>query len=318
MGSMTRVLISQTCIDLLGPRFEALPVTPVVAGGWAEGVEVAWASSDVFRDPKLTRKVLGAAKASDELKWLHTSAAGVDSPIFRELADRGVVLTTSHVTGPTIAEYTMRAVLDWYQKPELWQQAQRERRWQEHEFREVLGTTWLIVGLGSIGREVAVRAKAFGATVIGTRRTPSGDEPVDEMLTPDRTAEVLPRADVVVLAAPATAATSGLVDEAFLAAMKPGSVLVNIARGPLVDEAALLRALDAGSLDGALLDVTNDEPLPADSPLWSHPGVALTPHSSGLGSGRLARSGEIFLENLTKFLAGEPMRNVVTDAELIG
>jgi phosphoglycerate dehydrogenase-like enzyme len=108
------------------------------------------------------------------------------------------------------------------------------------------------------------------------------------------------------------------VDEAFLAAMKPGSVLVNIARGPLVDEAALLRALDAGTLDGALLDVTNDEPLPADSPLWSHPGVALTPHSSGLGSGRLARSGEIFLENLTKFLAGEPMRNVVTDAELIG
>ena len=315
---MTRVLISQTSLDMLGSRFEALPVTPVVVGGWVEGVDVAWASSDVFRDPKLTRKLLGAAKASDDLKWLHTSAAGVDSPIFRELAERGVILTTSHVTGPTIAEYTIRAVLDWYQKPELWQEAAREHTWREHEFREVLGTTWLIVGLGSIGTEVAVRAKAFGATVIGTRRSPSGHEPVDEMLTPDRVAEALPRADVVVLAAPATPATTGLVDEAFLAAMKPGSVLVNVARGPLVDEAALLAALDAGRIDGALLDVTNEEPLSPDSPLWSHPGIALTPHSSGLGSGRHARSGEIFLENLTKFLAGETMRNVVTDSELIG
>jgi phosphoglycerate dehydrogenase-like enzyme len=315
---MTSVLISQTCIDLLGPRLTALPVTPVVVGGWVESVDVAWASSDVFRDPKLTRKLLGAAKAADDLKWLHTSAAGVDSPIFRQLAERGVTLTTSHVTGPTIAEYTMRAVLDWFQKPELWQEAQREQRWQEHEFREVLGTTWLIVGLGSIGTEVAVRAKAFGATVIGTRRNPRGDEPVDEMLTPDRVTEVLPRADVVVLAAPATASTTGLVDEGFLAAMKPGSVLVNVARGPLVDEDALLRALDDGPLGGALLDVTNEEPLPAGSPLWTHPGVVLTPHSSGLGDGRLARSGEIFIENLTKFLAGEPMRNVVTDAELIG
>jgi len=318
MVPMTRVLLSKPSLDLLGARLEALPITPVLLDGWIEGVEVAWASSDVFRDPKATRKLLGASKASADLKWLHTSAAGVDSPIFAELAGRGVVLTTSHVTGPTIAEYTMRAVLDWFQQPGEWEEAASEREWRPHEFREVLGTTWLIVGLGSIGAEVAVRAKAFGAHVIGTRRSPRGDEPVDEMVTPDRTAEVLPRADVIVLAAPATPATTGLVDADFLARTKPGAVLVNVARGPLVDEAALLAALDAGRLDAALLDVTNDEPPPAESPLWDHPRIVLTPHSSGLGSGRHGRSGEIFLENLTKYLAGEPMRNVVTDTDLIG
>jgi phosphoglycerate dehydrogenase-like enzyme len=154
---------------------------------------------------------------------------------------------------------------------------------------------------------------------VGVRRSPSGDEPVDAMVPPADVVSsgALGSADVVVIAAPATSTTRGLVDDAFLAAMKPGSLLINIARGALVDEEALVRALDAGtSLEAAILDVTSTEPLPADSPLWAHPRVTITPHDSAGGLGRYSRAADLFLDNLRRYVDGDALMHEVTEADL--
>ena len=152
--------------------------------------------------------------------------------------------------------------------------------------------------------------------MVGARRHLRGDEPVAEVVTPDRLAEVLPRAEVVVLCAPANASTRHLVDEAFLENMKPGALLVNIGRGSVVDEAALLRALDNGPLGAAILDVFETEPLPTASPLWAHPKVAVTPHNSAIASALSRRQEDLFVENLSRFVGGEPLRGVVTVDDL--
>ena len=324
--SPMRVLLTATAHERFGDR---LPphVEPVVmqadgtlAGGvaWEDaGVEVAWPTADLFEPDAPLRPFFAFLLQSSTLRWIQSPAAGVDAPVFAQLVRKGIRLTTSHVTDIPISEYVLRSVLDHYQRPEEWQASSAERAWRRHDFREVHGTTWLIIGLGSIGSAVAVRARAFGAHVIGVRRSPTGEEPIDRMVAPDGVPGVVGDADVVVLAAPASAETRHLVDAGFLAAMKPGSLLVNIARGALVDETALLDALDRGTtLEAAVLDVTATEPLPADSPLWDHPAITITPHDAAGGIGRFARAADLFLENLQRYEAGHPLRHEVTEAEL--
>lgn len=311
---MTRLLLTERAAAQLRGRYRRreLPVELVVPEGRVEDIELAWATSDLYTDRDLARRFFGALLGSDTVRWLQVSNAGVDHPVFADLVRRGVTVTTSHVTGVPIAEYVLRAVLDHYQRAELWRSSIAARRWEVHEWRELAGSTWLVVGLGAIGSEVAIRARAFGARVLGVRRTPRGDEPVDELVGLD----AVGRADVVVLAAPATRETVGMVDASFLLSMKPRSVLVNVARGSLVDEAALLAALDRGVPEAALLDVTAVEPLPDDSPLWDHPRVVLTPHSSALGDGRHERAADVFVANLERYLAGTPLENVVAEDDL--
>ncbi len=258
------------------------------------------------------RPFFGIVLRSATLRWLSVPNAGLDSPVFTAVLERGVRLTNAHVTDIPISEYVLRSVLDVFQQAELWRDAQRRRAWDRHQFREVAGTTWLIIGLGTIGHAVAVRARAFGARVVGCRRSPTGHEPADAIVSPSELRGALPSTDVVVLCLPSTADSPPLVDAAFLEAMAPGSVLVNIARGSLIDERALVAALDKGRPSAAILDVMQNEPLPDDSPLWTHPHVVLTPHNSAGGFDRYGRYDDLLVDNLARYASGEPLRNEIT------
>jgi phosphoglycerate dehydrogenase-like enzyme len=207
----------------------------------------------------------------------------------------------------------MRSILDEFQDAAQWRNQALGRRWQIHDWREISGSTWVIVGLGGIGREVAIRAQAFGARVIGCRRHPSPTDPTERTVSPDQLDQVVGLADLIVLAAPATAETVNLVDADFLAKMKSRSLLVNVARGSLIDDGALIESLDSGHLSAAILDVFRTEPLPQDHPFWSHPSIRITPHNAAGGIGRFARQAELFEENLDRYLDSRPLLNDVTD-----
>jgi phosphoglycerate dehydrogenase-like enzyme len=276
--------------------------------------DAVFISNDVFYGP--VRKCFDLIEGWPSVRWVQSAAAGVDAPIMRTLLERGTRLTRAHVTAVPIAEYVLRSVLGAFQQPQRWEEARARHEWHHQTFREVWRSTWLIVGLGAIGSEIAKRARAFDAHVIGVRRHPAGDEPVDEMITPVDLIATVPRADVVVLAAPSTAETTHLVDAAFLEAMRPDAVLVNIARGALVDEPALLASLDRGKPSTAILDVFNDEPLPDESPFWDNPRVVLTPHSSGGGNGRVARAVDVFVDNLVRWQRGDALVHEVSMNDL--
>jgi len=200
-------------------------------------------------------------------------------------------------------------VLDHFQRGQERRDAQAKHDWARLPYREIGRMNWLIVGFGAIGQATAVRAHAFGAHVTGVRRTPGAHPAAQAMATPDQVKSLLPDADVVVLLVPLSPATTHMVDADFLAAMKPGSILVNIGRGDLVDEPALLAALGAGKPEHALLDVFHDEPLPADSPFWDHPRVTLTAHASSIGDGLGPRGEALFLDNLERYLTGQKLLN---------
>jgi phosphoglycerate dehydrogenase-like enzyme len=328
-----RVLLTEGAARVFGPRLVAdHPGIELVAMGregvlsagdgtpidrTASGIEVAWATTDLYhQDRELVRPFFGLVRRCETLRWFQSAAAGYDAPIFAELIKKGVLFTKSDVHSIPIAEYVLRAALDHFQEPQRWVAAQAQRQWEGHEFRELWGSTWVIVGFGSIGAEVAQRVRAFGARAVGVRRRPTGHEPADEMVTPTELLEVLPGADVVALCAPANPTTEHLVDRRFLAAMKPSALLINIGRGSVVDERALVAALDAGELAAAVLDVFETEPLPPDSPLWSHPKVTVTPHDSANSNRRVLRQFELFTDNLGRFRRSEPLRNVVTVDDL--
>ncbi len=284
---------------------------------WEEAApEVIVGSYDVFAQKGLLRPFFGFVAKSGSLRWFQSCSAGFETDLYGELLRRGVRISTGHGTASPIGEYVVWAVLDTFLGAGAWRDAQRgSRGLRGGGHREVDGSTWLVVGMGNIGTEVATRARALGARVIGVRRTPTGDEPVDRMVTPDGLAGELGGADVVVIAAPAGDSTRHLVDAAFLAAMAPDALLVNVARGELVDEAALIAALDAGRPGAAVLDVTSVEPLPADSPLWGHPKVTISPHTSGITNSTNGRLMTLVEDNLGRYLRGAPLRQERTLAD---
>ena len=286
--------------------------------GFQKGVQVGNASGRVRRYFSSSGVFGFTTTSCQELKPTDCGVsriflAGHDGPLFPKLAQRGVRVTVTHANGVSIAEYVLHAVLDHYLGAEQWRRAQAAREWRTHEFREIEGTTWLVIGLGSIGGRVARRAQAFGATVIGSRRNPTADDPADRTVTLGEHLSVVHEADVIVLAAPASDETNGMVNDDFLGSMKPGSMLINVARGSLVDEDALLRALDRGVPEAAVLDVVGTEPLPDDHPFWTHPAVTLTPHNAAFGDGRSRRQAELFTDNLGRLLRGEDLIHEVTD-----
>jgi phosphoglycerate dehydrogenase-like enzyme len=247
------------------------------------------------------------------LEWIHVTAAGVDTLLFDELRDSGVVVTNARgVFDRPIAEYVLGAVLAHAKDSRASLDLQREREWRHRETRSILGTTALVVGTGGIGREIARLLRAAGLEVRGIGRV-ARDQDADfgtVAASKDLAAEV-GWADHLVLAAPLTEATRRLVDDRVLSAMKPDAQLVNVARGPIVDEQALLKALVDKRIGGAALDVFTIEPLPADHPLWTAPGVTITAHMSGDVVGWRETLAGQFAANVERWLADEPLVNVV-------
>ena len=230
---------------------------------------------------------------------------------------RGLAITNARgVFSEPIAEYVLMMILVVSRRLPQLLELQRERTWQPLEATELADVTVGVVGLGSIGRRVARLSLAFGCRVVATKRD-AADEPDDELsdladlLGPDRLPELLAQSDFVVLALPLTRQTEALINSTMLAHFKPGAWLVNVARGRLVDERALLRALREGPLGGAVLDTFRDEPLPPDSEFYALPNAIVTPHTSWSSGRVLDRSIELFCANLQRFARGEALDNLV-------
>jgi phosphoglycerate dehydrogenase-like enzyme len=291
--------------------------TEGLADGSLDDVEVllrGWLSTDAF-DRFIAR--------APRLAWVHSASAGVERVLTPAGLERGLVITNARgVFSRPIAEYVLMMMLVVSRRLPQLLELQRERTWQPLEGAELRDVTVGIVGLGSIGRAVASLATAFGCRVIATRRTVeasssgSGTEPgldptLVRVLGPDGLPELLAEADFVVLALPLTADTENLIDARALEQMKPGGWLINVARGRLVDERALLRALAEGPIGGAVLDAFRDEPLPPSSPFYGLPNVIVTPHTSWSSGRVLDRSVDLFCDNLRRFAAGTGLVNVV-------
>ena len=251
------------------------------------------------------------------LRWLQLPSAGA-AGYARDLPPQVQLTNARGVFGIPIAEHVMAMMLALTRGVPAMVEGQRSRTWRKPDVKrlEVFGKTMGIVGLGDIGTETARRAKAFGMRVIANRRSP-GAKPdfVDALHGPDGLDILLAEADHLVVTLPGTRHTEGLIGRAQIARMKPGAFIYNVGRGSTIDEAALAEALASGRLAGAGLDVFATEPLPQDSPLWGLPNVLVSPHCSGGTPEHRARTAEIFLDNLRRFVDGRPLQNVV-DREL--
>jgi D-2-hydroxyacid dehydrogenase (NADP+) len=272
-------------------------------------VEAAYFSGDLY--PVRAREFWRPLLRAPRLRWLHTYSAGVDDPVFQRLRARGVQLTTSSgAAAEHIAQTVMLYVLALSRDLRGWLDAQQRHEWCPRPIGDLQGEHLAVVGLGPIGLAVARLGLAFGMHVTGLRRTVSGDEPC-ETWSIARLHELLAAADHVVLALPLTSETRHIIDGSALACMNASATFINVGRGELVDESALIDALAHRRIAGAALDVFETEPLPPTSLLWSLPNVIVTPHNAALNANNDERATAIFLENLRRFVAGQELRNLV-------
>jgi phosphoglycerate dehydrogenase-like enzyme len=264
---------------------------------------------------QITREQLAAAR---RLRWLHSPAAGVGGMLFPEMVASPVVITNSRgMSADTIAEHVLAVTFAFFRRLPHAFRCQAEREWAQDAIgaegnRLIAGAQVLVVGLGAIGTAVAHRMTLLGARVTGLRRTAEEVTYREWTIAPSRLLhDLLPAADVVVIAAPHTRETRGVIGRRELALMSREAVLVNVSRGALVDEPALIDALRAGAIGGAALDVFDDEPLPQQSAFWTLPNVLITPHTSGFRLDHWDAATALFAANLERFVLGRPLVNVV-------
>ena len=285
---------------------EAMAEAEVLFGFWGPAL------IDMYPTPEKLR-----AQAPN-LRWVQLTSAGLDRAARSGLIESDFMLTSaSGLHATPIGEYVLCLMLMFCKGAERFMRAQGRREWIRYMPQELYGKTVGVVGLGHIGTEVARLAKAFGCRVIGSRRSVTArtkDGLVDELLPPSALPELLAESDFVVLAMPSTPETRHLIGEAELRAMKDTGVLINIARGAVVDEAALVRALKEGTIGGAGLDVFEQEPLPPESELWELENVIMSPHLSGGTVIYNERAVGIFCDNLRRYLAGQPLMNLADPA----
>ncbi|MEM8564145.1 MAG: D-2-hydroxyacid dehydrogenase, partial [Pseudomonadota bacterium] len=258
-------------------------------------------------------------KASTRLLWLHSYTVGVDGCLGlpAEQTDGRVFTNSKRLMGPGIAEHSMAMLLALTAKLPAYYAAQQDQKWDRSpsrtpSFGELSGKTLLVVGLGGIGTEVARRADGLGMTVLATRNSSrEGPTFVEYVGLSDELLELAARSDVIVNALPLTAKTTGIFDAAFFDSVKPGAIFISVGRGASTVQEDLIAALESGQLYGAGLDVTDPEPLPEDSPLWEMNNVIITPHISATGGDSMKRVAVVAVENLRRYVTGEPLLNVV-------
>lgn len=255
---------------------------------------------------------LDALERARALQWIQLTSAGAEQLLpARARLTRIVVTNTRGIHVDLMADYVFAAMITLNMHFPRFFADQQARRWEQRLSVPLAGRTLGVIGAGAIGGEIARRGAAFGMHVLAVKRTPAPVEGAAEVVAPDQLHGVLGRSDFVVLVVPQTAATRGMIGEAALRAMKPAAYLVNVARGSVVDEAALVHALRERWIGGAALDVFEEEPLPPDSPLWSLPNAIVTPHVAGEPADYARRVAEVFVDNLLRRRRGEPFRNVV-------
>jgi len=251
------------------------------------------------------------------LRWVQGPAAGVEHEIWRSLLVSGVRLTSAAgVHAEPIAQYVMAWILAWSQGLQGQITRSRHHEWSVVPSADLQAATVGIIGLGGIGSAVARIADAIGMKVVATRRTPGPADHVDELLTPDRLHDLLAVSDYVVVCVPGGHTTRGMIDTAAFNTMKNEAVVINVARGSIIDDDALTDALTGGRIRGATLDVVDEEPLPADSQLWELPRCVITPHQSSSSPLSADRLDALFIHNLRSYLDQQPMHNEVFAGDL--
>jgi D-2-hydroxyacid dehydrogenase (NADP+) len=333
---MAAVLVSQHVAEGYGERIVEIferrnrPLSLIVSSADTvlsadvrKNLEIAFYSRDVWEGCDKTKMspataaFFSAVDAAPSLRWLQITSAGADLPMYQPSLQRGVRVTTSSGSNAEpIAQTVTWAVLSLARGTSHWTDAQRKREWSPlispNLPQDLRGQNAVIVGTGPIGKNIARLLRALGLNTIGIRRTATPTEHFDEVTTYERIDEVLPRADWLVIACPLTETTYGLIDAARLPLLPREARFINVARGEVADERALIDALMHGRLAGAYLDVFAAEPLPAESPLWEMPNVIITPHNCSASAGNAGRGVEIFLRNLASYLDEGPMENEVS------
>jgi phosphoglycerate dehydrogenase-like enzyme len=309
---VTHVLLTPNLADLVPGLTERYPDCRFTAIPDDGTVREEWLDAEVMLRSAMNEETFEELLSKcDGLRWVQITAAGFDwvgGEVWQRRLDEGLVYTRSpNSYNIPIAEYVVGAVLMHGKAFAALRAAQERHEWIRLVARDVIGSTMLVFGTGGIGREVAVRARALGATVVGVNRNGTPAEGFERTVAFADHAALLPEADSVVLAMPLTTENRYFFDAARFAAMKDSAVLVNVGRGALIAEEALVDAMRGGLIGGAFLDVFEEEPLPAGSRLWDLPNTVITPHTSFRGSGNLQRLGADFATNLDRFLAGEEL-----------
>jgi phosphoglycerate dehydrogenase-like enzyme len=304
----------KTEVERLRERFPEVNFTHALTDSEASSV---LATADIALASRLSAAMVEAAP---RLRWVHSTAAAVGILPLRELAVRGITVTNSRgIQAVPIAEHVMGGLLVLARRFNLMLEAQRERRWIQDDLTRdawpwsLYGRKMTIVGFGTIGQEVARRAHAFGMHVTGIRRRLDQPVPpfVDSMVGPGQLNDAVRGADVLVISAPFLAGTDRMIRAEHIALLNPGAIIINVARGKIVDEPAMIAALQDGRLGGAVLDVFEREPLDPASVLWSLPNVVISPHSAGVRPDHWGEVIDLFSENLRRFQRGEPLLNMV-------
>jgi phosphoglycerate dehydrogenase-like enzyme len=327
---MDRLLTDEAFLQRYGHRLTALcaahgwAITPItlpadpaqrLAPGVLADITVAGFTGTWEADPRFTRRFFGSVLRADRLQWMHVPNAGVDDPVFEQLLAKGVRLTTSAgASAEPIAQTAIGGLLALARGFPSWWSAQQRCAWEPlSKMRlDLRGQTLLLVGVGAIGNQIGRLARSLGLRVIGVRRTARREtDEVDELHPPSALPRLLPGANWLVLACPLTDETRNLIDAAALASLPPDAHVINVGRGAVIDEEALIAALQEGRLAGAYLDVFESEPLSPHSPLWKLPNVILSPHDASGSSGNAGRVSELFLRNLEHWARREPLENEV-------